>query len=99
MITEDVATLKEVQIRTLKTRQKFWENKERLRRNIDQYKEKNPGVLRILSFQLWLRSMDLFQDGSKEATDVRNIVLQETSQGSVGCKEKQQRNYTNGRCR
>ncbi|GFR89570.1 endonuclease-reverse transcriptase [Elysia marginata] len=32
MITEDVATLKEVQIR--KTRQKFWENKELLRRNV-----------------------------------------------------------------
>ncbi|GFS22816.1 endonuclease-reverse transcriptase [Elysia marginata] len=34
MITEYVATLKEVQIRTQKARQKFWENKELLRRNI-----------------------------------------------------------------
>ncbi|GFS13095.1 endonuclease-reverse transcriptase [Elysia marginata] len=34
MITEDVATLKEVQIRIKKTRQKFWENKELLRRNV-----------------------------------------------------------------
>ncbi|GFS00489.1 endonuclease-reverse transcriptase [Elysia marginata] len=34
MITENVATLKEVQIRTEKARQKFWENKELLRRNI-----------------------------------------------------------------
>ncbi|GFR75524.1 endonuclease-reverse transcriptase [Elysia marginata] len=33
MITEDVATLKEVQIRIEKTRQKFWKNKELLRRN------------------------------------------------------------------
>ncbi|GFS07863.1 endonuclease-reverse transcriptase [Elysia marginata] len=34
MITEDVATLKEVQIRIEKTRQKFWENKELLRSNV-----------------------------------------------------------------
>ncbi|GFR82438.1 endonuclease-reverse transcriptase [Elysia marginata] len=34
MITEDVATLKKVQIRIEKTRQKFWENKELLRRNV-----------------------------------------------------------------
>ncbi|GFR80897.1 endonuclease-reverse transcriptase [Elysia marginata] len=34
MITEDVATLKEVQIRIEKTRQKCWENKELLRGNI-----------------------------------------------------------------
>ncbi|GFR68652.1 endonuclease-reverse transcriptase [Elysia marginata] len=34
IITEDVATLKEVQLRTGKTRQRFWENKELLRRNI-----------------------------------------------------------------
>ncbi|GFS11413.1 UDP-glucuronosyltransferase 2A1-like [Elysia marginata] len=34
MITEDVATLKEIQIRTETTRQKCWENKEMLRRNI-----------------------------------------------------------------
>ncbi|GFR70349.1 endonuclease-reverse transcriptase [Elysia marginata] len=34
MITEDVATLKEVQIRIEKTRQKFRENKELLRRNV-----------------------------------------------------------------
>ncbi|GFR84964.1 endonuclease-reverse transcriptase [Elysia marginata] len=34
MITEDVSTLKEVQIRIEKTRQKFWENKELLRRKV-----------------------------------------------------------------
>ncbi|GFR71607.1 endonuclease-reverse transcriptase [Elysia marginata] len=34
MITDDVATLKEAQIRIEKTRQKFWENKELLRRNV-----------------------------------------------------------------
>ncbi|GFR62427.1 endonuclease-reverse transcriptase [Elysia marginata] len=34
MITEDVATLKEVQIPIEKTRQNIWENKELLRRNI-----------------------------------------------------------------
>ncbi|GFS26603.1 UDP-glucuronosyltransferase 2A1-like [Elysia marginata] len=34
MITEDVATLKEIQIRIEKTRQTFWENKELLRRNV-----------------------------------------------------------------
>ncbi|GFR79643.1 endonuclease-reverse transcriptase [Elysia marginata] len=34
MITEDVATLKEVQIWTEKTRQKFWGNKQLLRRNV-----------------------------------------------------------------
>ncbi|GFS25726.1 endonuclease-reverse transcriptase [Elysia marginata] len=33
MITEDVANLKEVQIRIEKTRQKFWKKKELLRRN------------------------------------------------------------------
>ncbi|GFR62517.1 RNA-directed DNA polymerase from mobile element jockey-like, partial [Elysia marginata] len=33
MITEDVASLKEVQMRIEKTRQKFWENKELLPRN------------------------------------------------------------------
>ncbi|GFR83413.1 endonuclease-reverse transcriptase [Elysia marginata] len=35
MITENVATLKEVQIRTEKTRQNFWEDKKLLQRNID----------------------------------------------------------------
>ncbi|GFR84161.1 endonuclease-reverse transcriptase [Elysia marginata] len=34
MITEDVATLKDVQIRSEKTRQKFWENKELLPSNV-----------------------------------------------------------------
>ncbi|GFR64946.1 endonuclease-reverse transcriptase [Elysia marginata] len=34
MITEDVATLKEVQIRIEQIRQKFWENKELLRSNV-----------------------------------------------------------------
>ncbi|GFR87031.1 endonuclease-reverse transcriptase [Elysia marginata] len=34
MITEDVATLKEVQIRIEKTGQKFWDNKQLLRRNV-----------------------------------------------------------------
>ncbi|GFS26849.1 hypothetical protein ElyMa_005228200 [Elysia marginata] len=43
--------------------------------------------------------MDLFQDGSKEDTGVRNVVLQETSQDAMDRKEYQQRNYTNGRCR
>ncbi|GFS05335.1 hypothetical protein ElyMa_006517800 [Elysia marginata] len=56
-----------------------------------QYSEKNPGELR-------LRNMDLFQDGSKEDIDVRNVVLQETSQGPMDRKETQQRNYTNGQC-
>ncbi|GFR87976.1 hypothetical protein ElyMa_004238300 [Elysia marginata] len=98
-ITEDVASLKEIQIRIEKTKQKFWEDKELLRRNVgeqraatkehcSQYKEKNPGVLRILSFQLWLRSMDLFQDGLKEDTDVRNVVLQYRKLLKVACTEK-----------
>ncbi|GFR96789.1 hypothetical protein ElyMa_004460400 [Elysia marginata] len=100
MITENAASLKEVQIRTEKARQKFWENKELIQRNIGlNTKEKNPGVLHILSFQPILPSMDLFQDGSKADTDVRNVVLQETSQGSTDREEKQQRNYTNGQCR
>ncbi|GFS27926.1 hypothetical protein ElyMa_005318100 [Elysia marginata] len=43
--------------------------------------------------------MHLFQDGFKEDTDVRNVVLQETSQGPMDRKEKQKKNYTNGRCR
>ncbi|GFR57956.1 endonuclease-reverse transcriptase [Elysia marginata] len=71
MITEDVA----VQIWIEKTRQKFWENKELL-------------LVSILRKESWrttysqsstMRSMDLFQDGSKEDTDVRNVVLQDTS--------------------
>ncbi|GFR64586.1 endonuclease-reverse transcriptase [Elysia marginata] len=62
--TEDVATLKEVQLRAQKTRQKFWKNKELLQRNIGlDYKEKNPIALLILNFKLWLQSMDLFQNG------------------------------------
>ncbi|GFS12956.1 RNA-directed DNA polymerase from mobile element jockey-like [Elysia marginata] len=40
MITEDVATLKEVQIRIEKTKKKFWENKELLQKNIGLNPEK-----------------------------------------------------------
>ncbi|GFR77559.1 eukaryotic translation initiation factor 3 subunit F [Elysia marginata] len=43
--------------------------------------------------------MDLFQDGSKQDTDVQIMVLQKTSEGPIDRKEKQQRNDTNGRCR
>ncbi|GFS26686.1 endonuclease-reverse transcriptase [Elysia marginata] len=70
MNTEDVATLKEVQIRIEKTRQKFWENKELLRRNFGlNTKKKTLACYNFLSLHLWLRSMDLFQDGTKEDTD------------------------------
>ncbi|GFR60545.1 hypothetical protein ElyMa_003534200 [Elysia marginata] len=43
--------------------------------------------------------MDIFQDGSKEDTDVRIVVIQETSQGPLDRIEKQQRNCTNSQCR
>ncbi|GFS22744.1 hypothetical protein ElyMa_005116300 [Elysia marginata] len=95
MITEDEATLKEVQIRTEKTRQSFGRTKSCYEGTL----VSGVLVLRIFSFQLWSRSMDLFQDGSKEDTDVRNVVLQETSQSPMDRKGKRQRNYTNGRSR
>ncbi|GFS17129.1 hypothetical protein ElyMa_001489100 [Elysia marginata] len=93
---------KGVQIQIEKTRQKFWGNKELLRRNIGLNTEKRIlacYVFSVFNYIILLRSMDLFQDRSKEDTDVRNVVLQETSQGLMDRKEKQQRNYTNGRCR
>ncbi|GFR82617.1 hypothetical protein ElyMa_005956800 [Elysia marginata] len=84
MITEDVATLKEVQIRIEKTRQKFSENKELLRRNVGRNTKKI------------ILACYIFQDGSKEDTGVPNVVLQETSQGPMERKKKQQKNCTNG---
>ncbi|GFR89477.1 hypothetical protein ElyMa_006125300 [Elysia marginata] len=70
-----------------------------LRRNIDLNAKKRILACYVFCFQLWLQNIDLFQDGSKKDTNVRNVVLQETSQDPMDRKEKQQRNYTNGQCR
>ncbi|GFR77270.1 endonuclease-reverse transcriptase [Elysia marginata] len=92
MITEDVATLKEVQIRIEKTRQKFWENKELLRRIIGLNTKK-----RILACHRY----SVFNYGCEAWTYSKTVKKRYSSSkcgatGDLSRSHGQKRNYKNG---
>ncbi|GFR86317.1 endonuclease-reverse transcriptase [Elysia marginata] len=98
MITEDVFTLKDVQIGIEKTRQKFGENKELLRRNIGLNTKKR--ILACYVFSVF--------NYSCEAWTYPKTVQKKIQTFEMWCyrrllkvpwTEKKNRNSTNGRCR
>ncbi|GFR76317.1 endonuclease-reverse transcriptase [Elysia marginata] len=98
MITDDVATLKEMQIRIEKTTQKFWENKELLRRNVGPNTKK-----RILACYV----LSVFNYGC-EAWTYSKTVQKKIQTFEMWCcrrllkvpwtEKKQRKKFTNGRC-